>query len=451
MASLNLDSPKNIINFNDTLNAIIHSTKTSNISKSFYNKFYKNNSSKKLNLIDKRKNIYYKNKLKFLSNYFKSQELIDRKNTNFNSFNSRDNYKQLKQKVENKNKIFISKSLICINKNNKNKIKNIFKYKTENDIVDRIKNNNNKISFSKNIIKLKNKINYNELYNTNKKKYSFSINQNSSFINKLLNEEEDYMNINTHKKTKKNNNKLLNKFYIYKEREKNNYSYQTITDHNINFNILKNMKESINKNYNSKIDKNIIINNQNTLYKSDFIDYIKKTNNYCIKANNNLKFNSYYFHNLITPQNKENKNKNNSNNYENSILKSYSYYIDSMREDRKTNNFIKELNKNKNNILLYTSRFSYDKENIDINNNKQFYMSLKSNRINENEKNNFYHISNNYEQKRNYIRKKKSSKINRNRWKTNSFKTINISNYYLNDNHNNYLVKSKIMPSNDIF
>ena len=40
-----------------------------------------------------------------------------------------------------------------------------------------------------------------------KKKYSFSINQNSSFINKLLNEEEDYMNINKHKKTKKNNNK----------------------------------------------------------------------------------------------------------------------------------------------------------------------------------------------------------------------------------------------------
>ena len=101
--------------------------------------------------------------------------------------------------------------------------------------------------------------------------------------------------------------------------------------------------------------------------------------------------------------------------------------------------------------MLYTSRFSYDKENIDINNNKQFYMSLKSNRINENEKNNFYHISNNYEQKRNYIRKNKSSKINRNRWKTNSFKTINISNYYLNDIHNNYLVKSKIMPSNDIF
>ena len=41
MASLNLDSPKNIINFNDTLNAIIHSIKNSNISKSFYNKFYK--------------------------------------------------------------------------------------------------------------------------------------------------------------------------------------------------------------------------------------------------------------------------------------------------------------------------------------------------------------------------------------------------------------------------
>ena len=103
MASLNLDSPKNIINFNDTLNAIIHSTKNSNISKSFYNKFYKNNSSKKMNLIDKRKNIYYKNKLKFLPNYIKSKELIDRKNTNFNG---RDNYKQLKQKVENKNKIY---------------------------------------------------------------------------------------------------------------------------------------------------------------------------------------------------------------------------------------------------------------------------------------------------------------------------------------------------------
>ena len=81
------------------------------------------------------------------------------------------------------------------------------------------------------------------------------------------------MNINTHKKTKKNNNKLLNKFYIYKEREKNNYSYQTIADHNINVNILKNMKESINKNYNSKIDKNIIINNQ---YKSNLLIILKK-------------------------------------------------------------------------------------------------------------------------------------------------------------------------------
>ena len=434
--SINMDSPKNIIDFNIKSN------------KSYYNNFNKKlYYTKKNNTIDKRHNICYKNK--HLLNNIKIKELIEEGK---NNYPRKVNYKQFKDKIGDINKIFMN-----INKHNK---KNIFKHKTENDTVNRDKNvysfnglsNNNSNTFYSNKNKNPKNISFSSTNrttsnntlsfynndNNNEKRYSYSINHNSSFIVKLLNEEDDYMNIEIHK-NKKSNKKLLNKFYSYKQREKDNYKYQNIIEYNKNVKLLKNTKKFIDKNINSKIQKNLII--KKNIHNVDYINYINGISNNSIKANNNLNINSNYFHNIFSQKNKEKKK-----NYQNSILQSYLYFIDSMREERKTDRFIKELNNNKKKLILYTSRFSYDKDNIDA--SRDFYLTLKSNKINEKEKKNFFHKSN-YEQKRSSFREKKA--LRNNSWKKKNYKTINSSDIYLKDNHKSYIVvKHNIMPSNNI-
>ena len=437
--SINMESPLISIDFNEKLKDIIK------INKNQYNNFNKKiYYTKKNNSIDKRQNICFKNK-HFLNN-IKIKELIEEEK---NNYQKKYNYKD---KISDINKIFIN-----INKYNKNKLNNIFKHKTENNIVNKEKNvysfnglsnnnfnifysNNNKnpknISFSStNRTTSNNTLSYNNNENNIEKKYSFSINHNSSYIFKLLNEEDDYMNIEIHKNNK-SNTKLLNKFYSFRQRERDNYKYPNIIEYNKNIKLL-NLTKIVDKNINSKTQKNLIIkkNNQNI----DYINYVNSINNNSIK---NLKFNSIYFHNILSHKNKINKKKI----FQNTFLKSYLSYLDSIREERKTNRFIKELN-HKKNLLLYTSKFSYDKENIDT--NIDFYLTLKSNKTNEKENKNFLHKSN-YEQNRISFREKKSLRSNKNSWKKKNYKPINSTDIYLNVNPKSYIVKQNIMPSNNI-
>ena len=281
-----------------------------------------------------------------------------------------------------------------------------------------------------------NQISYKNLYNLKDRNYSYSIRQNNSFIKILLNEDkDDYLNIN------KNNNKLLNKLYSYSTREKYNYKNPNPKEINITAKIVKIMKKSLEYKSNSLQKKQIC-------HKSDFINYVNNSvNNNHLKLNKNLKISSHYFNNDLSPTMKGNnyKNKNNSKLYYNKILKSASNYLESMKEERKTNKFIRELSKKNN--TSHSSRFSFDKENID--NNDDFYTNLKINKMNGQE--NIILFENTINEKNRTILKKKNSfKTPRNTWKTKNLKILYNHKNYLNDNQKSYIVKKNIiMPANN--
>ena len=409
---------------------------------------------------NKNKKKYYNKNHKNIYSKIKLKKLFNKNNYDLKK---KRNFEELKEQIDiinknNRNKYFNN----TINKQNKKKLNNYLKYNSQDNAINKYKNNINvnQISFENvnkcwtykndiynnlslspsNTTLTNNQISYKNLYNIKERNYSYSIRQNNSFIKILLNEDkDDYMNIN------KNNNKLLNKLYSYSTREKYNYKYPNPKEINLTAKIVKIMKKSLEYKSNSFQKKQINkkLNLQNICYKSDFINYINNSvNNNHTKFNKNLKINSNYFNNDLSPTIKGNnfKNKNNSKLYYNKILKSASNYLDSMKEERKTNNFIRELNKK--NSTNYSSRFSFDKENID--NNDEFYTNLKLNKIQENI---ILFQNMNNEKNKKILKKKNSFKTPRNAWKT---KNLNHKNNYLNDNQKSYIVKRNIiMPVND--
>ena len=288
-----------------------------------------------------------------------------------------------------------------------------------------------------------NQISYKNLYNTNDRNYSYSIRHNNSFIKFLLNEDKnDYININ------KNNNKVLNNLYSYSTRKRYNYKCQNPKEINITAKIVKIMKKSFEYKSNSlqKKQANKKLNPQNIGYKSDYINYVNNSaNNNYLKLNKNLKINSNCFNNDLSPKMKANNFKNKKNSKLNKILKSASNYLESLKEERKTNKFIRELKKKNN--TSYSSRFSFDKENID--NNDEFYTNLKLNKTNRQEK--IILFDNSKKEKNRIILKQKNSfKTPRNTWKTKNLKILYNHKNYLNDNQKRYIVKKNIiMPANN--
>lgn len=439
---------------NDGIDSIIKSNKTFNKSnkKIYYSKMAYEKKNKK-------NNSFKNNKRKYSS---KVRQL-----TEDNTYNLKKNvnYKELKQEIElinkknNKNRTLS----FSINKHNYNSLNNNFNT-VEQSFASKIKNNfelnqislhninkfysnkninsNNKIIFSQSYTpKQKNQIKYNNIYNNNRQ-FSYSIKQNSSFINILLDEEneEDFMNINKFKRNKL----LLNKLYSYASRKKYKNSYNK--DYNITTKIIKGMKKSIEYKSKSclKIHKNKILNKQNNYFKSDFIKYIdNSTNNYYITLNNHLKNNSNSISNYIgSPKESNMRKKLNTN----TILNSASNFIDSMKEERKTNKFIKELN-SKNNKFC-NSRFSYNKENYD--DNEGFYNSPKSIRMNNRDNIVLFHKTN-YE-KNNNIKKKNFIKAHRNTWKKKNLKSLYENKNPLKDYQKSYVFKNNIiMPANNAY
>jgi len=229
---------------------------------------------------------------------------------------------------------------------------------------------------------------YNSVYSQKKKKnknVTYSTYKDKSYINKILfNNDDDCIFINGHV----NNNKLLRKLNHYTKREK--YSYKP-TSKNITKDLLKSMKKYLNNeiaSYKSSITKiNEIPGSKNIM---NYYDSMKNSKNNYINFNNSIKNLSKYsqlrnnnFCQLSSQYSNINSKKDLlKNELKDEFGKSLSKIISKIKEERKTNNFIKELKINNKLIKSNNAiRFSFSQEKNERNEylNDEFYSPIKYN------------------------------------------------------------------------
>lgn len=229
---------------------------------------------------------------------------------------------------------------------------------------------------------------YNSVYSQKKKKnknVTYSTYKDKSYINKILfNNDDDCIFINGHV----NNNKLLRKLNHYTKREK--YSYKP-TSKNITKDLLKSMKKYLNNeiaSYKSSITKiNEIPGSKNIM---NYYDSMKNSKNNYINFNNSIKNLSKYsqlrnnnFCLLSSQYSNINSKKDLlKNELKDEFGKSLSKIISKIKEERKTNNFIKELKINNKLIKSNNAiRFSFSQEKNERNEylNDEFYSPIKYN------------------------------------------------------------------------
>ena len=222
----------------------------------------------------------------------------------------------------------------------------------------------------------------------------FSMKKNESFINEMLINIDDYIN------KLKQSQKILHKLNYHTKKEnffQNNNNNFNIKEENKTKEKIKLMKKSINKiSFINKSPKKSNIN-----INKDFI--------------NNLNNISYYFNinNNCGPSLTE-YNLNNDNNIlkpkkcKDIMNRSLSNVLFSMRDERNTNKFIKELHKNKNYNSNKIIHFSFNKDNSEKIND-EFFFPLKNKDSNilfynkQNKSNNFCHNNFNRNKINNYI------------------------------------------------
>ena len=229
---------------------------------------------------------------------------------------------------------------------------------------------------------------YNSVYSQKKKKnknVTYSTYKDKSYINKILfNNDDDCIFINGHV----NNNKLLRKLNHYTKREK--YSYKP-TSKNITKDLLKSMKKYLNNeiaSYKSSITKiNEIPGSKNIM---NYYDSMKNSKNNYINFNNSIKNLSKYsqlrnnnFCLLSSQYSNINSKKDLlKNELKDEFGKSLSKIISKIKEERKANNFIKELKINNKLIKSNNAiRFSFSQEKNERNEylNDEFYSPIKYN------------------------------------------------------------------------
>jgi hypothetical protein len=283
--------------------------------------------------------------------------------------NSSNQYYFTTGNIKDSNKIFFSD----LNKKNKN-----------------IFSNTTKLEFSLKHNSLDKKIDnlYNSAYSLKKnknKKVTFATYKDESYINKILfNNDEDCTFINGHI----NNNKLLSKLNHYTKREK--YSYKPIAK-NVTKDLLKSMKKYLNneitsyKSSSSKINeipksKNIMnYYDSISISKQNFINFnnsIKNLSKYSQLRNNNFCHISSEYSNINSKKDLF------KNELKDEFGKSLSNIINKIRDERKTNNFIKELKINNKLIKSKKAiRFSFSQEKNERNEylNDEFYSPIKYN------------------------------------------------------------------------
>lgn len=280
-------------------------------------------------------NKFFDNKTDF--NLYGSNRFIEKKNNHYKGDISlkiprRNNYNDL-DVSDLINKIHKKKQF-----SNSTKFNNFLKYtKPKNNIIMR-NNNSTFTEKNRNIYK--------------------SFQKDNSYINKIFSlNVKDFTDINYNK----NNNKLLYKLNYYKKRE--NFSKNNFKSENTTTDKLKLMKRLINKTslYNT--------NNfypKNNLYENNSFKNFSK-----ISRNNNFsQLKSEYQINSEKNLFKANKDL---------FKSSLSNAIYSMRDERNTKQFIKELNKNKTNYNRINDGklFSFNKQNTE-NWDDDFYSSLKN-------------------------------------------------------------------------
>ena len=390
-----------------------------------------------------------KNKLKDITKNFYNNKFSNKNiNIPFHISNGIANRSNIINNIGNKYNLttgnIINKNEI-LNLINRNYPKNIFSYATKLDFHS-IQN-----TFGNEIDKI-----YNLKYSQKMKKHKkilCSIKKDNNFINKIFlnNEYDDYFDINSYR----NNNKLLNKFNVYTKRETFIQSYKR--EKNVTKEILKSMKKSINKKPVININLNNKINNYNI--SSPKINEVNKSTNYINFSNtlndsvkNYIKFNNNFSNYFNNSQLKNNNfspilTDYNYNLSSEKILlkpcscKTLSNIINSIHDKRKTNKFIKELNKNNK---LYNSnkiiRFSFNKEKNELLND--YFFNQTKYRLNntefgikENKINNFYKQSHNKTKKNNYIKKNKS--VDNYNGKDKSLKSYKYNLNFFNKIYNN--------------
>ena len=317
-----------------------------------------NKENKTLNDFSNEKDHFIKTKINEDST---NNKLLDNKKES-NLFNSNSSIKKSKN----------NKKQFCLQRPNQNKYREFDNSNLINDIFDNkifskttkfnnflrnIKHNN---SNKNNNIIIKN--NYSTFSGNNKIKKIFKpIQKDKSYITKIFsNNEDDFIDINY----TKNANKLLHKFNYFNKRE--NYVNNNFKNENTTKDKLKLMKKLINKTplYNTNI---ISPPNNNNIYENNFI----KKNNFIFNRNNN-------FSPILTDYN-INHDANFLIKDKDRFSRSLSNFIHSMKDERNTNKFIKELNKNNKNYISSKKKiyFSFDKEKTEDWDDEFFY-PLKS-------------------------------------------------------------------------
>ena len=262
----------------------------------------------------------------------------------------------------------------------------------------------------------------------NNTKVPTTFQKEKNFVNKILKKEnDDYLDIKNHK----NKNILLNRLKQYAKREKSNFE-----DKNKIQRGLMTVKNLINKkrmNFSPKLTTNKTNNTPKNLFHYSYSNYNQYNNNTLNKFKNKSKSrNNNEYSQLLTEFNKRNKiNECSSDLYKIKISKSLSNIINSIRDERQTNKFIKDLNKNKK-LGKKQIKFSFSPKKDD-DSFDEFY-SPNKNKINIFQYREAKKLSNN--KKINYFIKKNISSDNfkiglRNQKHKNNYNTINkrVSNF----------------------
>ena len=266
------------------------------------------------------------------------------------------------------------------------------------------------------------------------------------FVNKILsNNEDDYLNVKNHK----NKNILLNKLNHYTKREKNDFEDNKTQRGLLTIKNLVNRKINL---FSPKITNNKMYNIPTNLFQCSYSNY-KQYNDYLNNYSNKVNSKKNAIYPVLTEYNNKNNHKKNDSStdlFKIKMSKSFSNILNSIQEQRKTNKFIKDLNKNKsfrnkpNKHIKFT--FSSDKDEDE---SDEFYSPNRS-KINNIRFKDMQKLSNN--KKINYFIKKNISSDN---FRRNPKKKNNKINYNsINIKITNFINKFKerkhiIMPVNE--
>ena len=242
-----------------------------------------------------------------------------------------------------------------------------------------------------------------KLKNNNSKEMK-SFQKEKNFVNKILKKEnDDYLDIKNHK----NKHILLNKLKQYAKRENANFGDKYKIQRGLM--TVKNLINKKSMNLSPKLSTNKTNNTTKNLFHYSYSNYYRYNNNTLNRFKNKSKSrNNNEYSQVLTEYNKRNKkNECSADLYKISISKSLSNIINSIRDERQTNKFIKDLNKNKKlgkKQLKFS--FSQNKEDDSVD---EFY-SPNKNKINIFQYREAKKLSNN--KKINYFIKKNISSDN---------------------------------------